>query len=101
MAGTSAVLNYEPQHAGRGGWRRLVRPLTIAFSVVACVGPTGLAIYAWITHLTWLRTGAYARNSFPMGAFARDMTWVSGVCVLTVAVAWSIAIWWNRRAAAG
>lgn len=99
MPGTSVILNYEPS-ARRRRWRRFVKPLAIAFCVVVCVAPTSLAVYAWVTHFVWLRSGAYARNSFPMGAFAREMTWMSAGCVLAVAIAWSIAVWWLRRSAA-
>ena len=94
LPGTT-ILNYESPSALRGGWRRFVKSFAIAISVLACVGPAGLMIYAWFIHAAWLRSGAYARNSFPMGAFAVQMTWVSIVCVFMVAMAWLAAIWWN------
>jgi hypothetical protein len=94
---TAGTLGYEPRTSDRPRWRRLLKPCAVALSAVACIAPAALAIYAWVTHFAWLRSGAYARNSFPMGAFALEMTWLSAGCVLLVAVAWCIAVLWRRR----
>jgi hypothetical protein len=99
MPNNSSVLNYEPSQANPRRWRRLVKPVAVALSIVACLAPTALAIFAWITHLAWLRSGAYDRNSFPMDAFAKDLTWLSTGVVLVVAAAWCIAWWRVRRSA--
>lgn len=100
MADTPAILDYEPLNARQRPWHRFLKPLDIALSVVICVVPTSLAVHAWVTHFAWLRSGAYARNSFPMGAFAREMTWVSAGCILAVGIAWFIAACWARRSTA-
>ena len=100
MKRTSAILSYEALNDRQGRWRRFVKALAIVFSVAVCVAPVILAFHAWITHFAWLRSGAYERNSFPMKAFAREMTWVSAGCIFAVALAWSIKIWWRLRAVA-
>lgn len=89
------VIPYQPLKQGR--WRCLARPIALALSVVLGVVPAWVAVRAWITHFAWLRNGGYAQNSFPMGAFAREMTWVAVGCILLVAAGWLVAWGWSRR----
>jgi ABC-type lipoprotein release transport system permease subunit len=64
----------------------------ITVSGVVCAVPGGVAASAWITHWNAGRTGYYQRNSFPIGAFAQDMTCVTCGTVTVVALAWWIAL---------
>lgn len=36
------------------------------------------------------RTGAYAVNSFPMGRFARDLTWIAALVGVSAILVWSL-----------
>ena len=52
------------------------------------------AAWAWKSHHEWMRTGAYARNSFPMNQLARDATLAAaGLSTATIA----LAVWTARR----
>ena len=71
--------------------------LAVTVSFLACAGPAGVAAYAWVTHWHWQRTGAYARNSFPMHKFASDATWVTIACVTTTTCCWGVWALMNRK----
>lgn len=53
------------------------------------------AAWAWMTHGVWLWNGDHARNSFPMGQFARDAT---GAAAIWAGLSAVIAYWLSRRA---
>jgi hypothetical protein len=74
-----------------------LRAFLIALTVVACGGSLSVAAYAWLTHFWWTWTGAYAGNSFPMGAFAVDASRVAGYVCLASAVIWAAVLLWDRN----
>ena len=70
---------------------------TLVISFLFCAIPTGVAVYAWMTHWEWQRTGAYAGNSFPMNKFASDATWVAGVCFVITVCSWGVWAVFSRK----
>lgn len=73
-----------------------LRAFLIAVTVVACGGSLSVAAYAWLTHFWWMWTGAYAGNSFPMGAFAVGASRFAGYVCLVGAVIWTGVLGWER-----
>jgi hypothetical protein len=66
------------------------RKIAIGLSLAVCLLPAGLSAMAWWTHGEWLRTGAYHRNSFPVGGAAEDLSWLTLCVWLGVAGAWGV-----------
>ena len=78
-----------------------MNPIARLLAAVLCAGSVLLAAAAWWTHAEWRRTGAYETNSFPMGVFARDATWVAvGVCGVT-ALTWFVVVKRRERRRTG
>jgi hypothetical protein len=82
---------------GISNWRAFF----LAATIVACGGSLSVAAYAWLTHFWWTWTGAYAGNSFPMGAFAVDASRFAGCVCLAAAVIWTVVLVWERKGRAG
>ena len=70
------------------------RKIGVIATILICGGLVFLTASAWLTHLDWEKTGAYSRNSFPMGAIAEDLSLWTGACFLLAALSWC---WVFRR----
>lgn len=90
---------YESTRTGNTPTQRrgILRWLAVAVSFMVCTAPTGIAVYAWLTHWHWQRTGAYSRNSFPMNKFASDATWVAVASIAIVGCGWGMWAVMNRK----
>ena len=90
---------YESTSQGRVAAKRngILYRLALSVSFLFCAIPTGVAAYAWVTHWHWQRTGAYARNSFPMNKFASDATWVAIASVAITGCCWGAWAIMNRK----
>jgi hypothetical protein len=69
------------------------RKIGIVATLFICGGLALLTAYAWFTHFEWERTGAYLRNSFPMGEVAKDLSLWTGASLIVAALVW----WWVHR----
>jgi polyferredoxin len=65
----------------------------IMVGALLCILAWAVAGWAWMSHWEWMRTGAYARNSFPMNQFARDAT-VAAAALTAATLAFSL--WMSR-----
>ena len=74
-----------------------LRAFFISLTVVVCGGSLFVAAYAWLTHFWWSWTGAYAWNSFPMGAFAVDASRFAGSVCLVAAAIWAVVLIWEGK----
>ena len=90
-------LNYQ-QSPNRTGVRgRNAKQLAIAASAFLCLTPAGLAACAWLTHWSQLRRNAVPMVPLTAGMIAKDLTYVTFVCVVAVGLAWGIGWRWPRR----
>lgn len=76
----------------RRNWSVISLVLVVQINVALCVFAAGIATWAWCVDFHWRITDATGRNSFPMGAFAREATAVAAALLIYTAIV-RFAVW--------
>ena len=83
-------LNYQQSPNRTGVRRRNAKQLAIAASSFLCLTPAALASCAWLTHWNQVRRNAVPLVPLTAGMIAKDLTYLTFVCVVVVALGWGI-----------